>query len=211
MAQRTVKTDKIKTLRDWVARWPKATNLGFDPETREPTIYDTTKERVKVSSIPWKREADTMTVLAQPSRFSADAVTAATRRYNMIHEQRDKMRVAGEAQLRVAEQNVLDAWRAYHAAPPAMRAPLRRDILSAEVSMQQLERAMAPKGRAVVWKEDPDEKDVLMSRKVGMYVPPMPVGRRGISMAAGAADATEPAATDTTEAPAAAATATETA
>ena len=186
MAQRTVKTDRIKTLRDWVARWPKATNLGFDPETREATIYDTTKERVKVSTIPWKREADTMTVLAQPTRFSADAVAAATGRFNKIREQREQMKAAGEGQLRAAEQNVLDAWRTYHAAPPAMRAPLRRDILSAEVSMQQLENAMAPKGRAIVWREDPDEKDVLMSRKVGMYVPPMPVGRRGISMVAGA-------------------------
>ena len=193
MAQRTVKTDKIKTLRDWVARWPKATNLGFDPETREATIYDTTKERVKVSSIPWKREADTMTVLAQPSRFSADAVTAATGRFNKIREQRDQMKVAGESQLRAAEQNLLDAWRTYHAAPVAMRAPLRRDILSAEAAMQQLESAMAPKGRAIIYREDPYEKNVLLSQKIGMYVPPMPVGRRGISMVAGAASE-EPAA-----------------
>jgi hypothetical protein len=191
MAQRTVKTDKIKTLRDWVARWPKATNLGFDPETREATIYDTTKERVKVSSIPWKREADTMTVLAQPSRFSADAVTAATGRFNKIREQRDQMKVAGEGQLRAAEQNLLDAWRTYHAAPVAMRAPLRRDILSAEAAMQQLESVMAPKGRAIIYREDPYEKNVLMSQKIGMYVPPMPFGRRGISMVAGNADASE--------------------
>ena len=206
MAQRTVKTENIKTLRDWVARWPKATNLGFDPETREATIYDTTKERIKVSSIPWKREADTMTVLAQPSRFSADAVTAATSRFNKIREQRDQMRTAGEAQLRAAEQNVLDAWRTYHAAPPATRAPLRRDILSAEAAMQQLEKAMAPKGRAIVYREDHEEKDALMSRKVGMYVPPMPVGRRGLSLVSGGASE-EPAAANE----GAAATATETA
>ena len=165
MAQRTVKTDKIKTLRDWVARWPKATNLGFDPETREPTIYDTTKERVKVSSIPWKREADTITVLAQPSRFSADAVTAATGRFNKIREQREQMKVAGEGQLRAAEQNVLDAWRTYHAAPPAMRAPLRRDILSAEAAMQQLEKAAAARNTTVQKMVDEEMKKVLDSMK----------------------------------------------
>jgi len=182
MAQRTVKTENIKTLRDWVERWPKATNLGFDPVTREPTIYDTTKERIKVSSIPWKREADTITVLAQPSRFSADAVIAATSRYTKIRDQRDQMRTAGEGQLRAAEQNVLDAWRTYRAAPVATRAPLRRDILSAELAIQQLEKAMAPKGRAIVWWGNPDEKD---KRMVSTYVPPMPVGRRGLSLVSG--------------------------
>ena len=186
MAQRTVPTDKIKTLADWVARWPKATNLGFDPETREPTIYSTAKERTKVSSIPWKREADTLTILAQPSRFSADAVAAATRRFDKIRDQRTQLRAAGDEQLRLAEAAVIEAWRTYHEAEAAVRAPLRRDVLSAEAMLRELEERAAPKGRRVYHIEDPTEKDILLSLKAGIYVPPMPLGRRGISLVPGA-------------------------
>ena len=175
MSQRTVKTDKIKTLADWVARWPKATNLGFDPETGEPTIYTATKERTKVSSIPWKREADTLTVLAQPSRFPPQAVAAATRRFDKIREQRIQQRAAGEEGLRVAEATLLDAWRTYYAEPPATRGPLRRDVLSAEAELRALEAGIANKDREII-------------ERTGIYVPPMPVSRRGISLVAGPSD-----------------------
>jgi len=176
MTQRPVKADKVKTLADWVSRWPKATNIGFDPETREPTIYSDTKERTKVSSIPWKREADTLTVLSQPSRFSAQAVDAATRRFGKIQETRDQMRRTGEEQLRVAESAVLDAWRTYRAAPPAERGPLRREILTAEETLAELEAAQVPTGRV----------GIEYGNMTGAYVPPMPYARRGISMVAGA-------------------------
>jgi len=185
MAQRTVKTDKVKTLADWVARWPKATNLGFDPETREATIYDTSKERVKVSSIPWKREADTLTVLSQPTRFPAQAVAAATRRFDKIREQRVAARAAGDEGLRVAEAAVIEAWRAYHTEPEATRAPLRRDVLSAEAELRSLEAGMANKERTIIVRYDINEPDVLLTAKSGIYVPPIPVGRRGISLVAG--------------------------
>jgi len=179
MAQRTVPPEKVKTLANWVARWPKATNLGFDPETREATIYDTTKERNKVSSIPWKREADTLTVLAQPSRFTPQAVAAATSRFDKIREQRNLMRAAGEEQLRLATAAVLEAWRAYEGTPvPA----LRRDILSAEKQVRELEAATADKERTIIKMEDPNEPDTLLQLKSGIYIPPMPVERRGISL-----------------------------
>ena len=199
MAQRTVKTERIKTLADWVARWPKATNLGFDPETREATIYDTSKERVKVSSIPWKREADTLTILAQPSRFPPQAVAAATRRFDKIREQRAQQRAAGEEGLRVAEAAVLDAWRTYYAEPVATRAPLRRDVLSAEATLRELEAGMANKDREIIVRYDMNEPDILSTAKLGIYVPPMPVGRRGISLVAGPseADVTETVVTET--------------
>jgi hypothetical protein len=176
MAQRTIQPEKVKTLADWVARWPKATNLGFDPETREATIYDTSKERNKVSSIPWKREADTLTVLAQPTRFSAQAVATATSRFDKIRTQRTELRQAGEDQLRIAEGNVLDAWRSYHATPVASRGPLRRDILSAEATLHELEQALANKGRKVI----------RIGELSGIYIPPMPLTRRGISLVQGA-------------------------
>lgn len=174
MSQRTVKTDKIVSLKDWVARWPAATNLGFDPDTREPTIYSTTKERTKVSSIPWKREADTLTVLAQPSRFSAEAVDGATKRFDGIREQRAGMRKAGEEQMRLAEHAVLEAWRAYSAAPVTARAALRRDVLSAEADLHQAEQVLANKDRV--------SYTVGASTGVGIYVPPMEFARRGLPL-----------------------------
>jgi len=184
MAQRTVKTEKVKTLSDWVARWPKATNLGFDPETREATIYDTSKERVKVSSIPWKREADTLTVLAQPSRFPPQTVAAATRRFDKIREQRAQQQKASEEGLRVAEAAVLDAWRTYYAEPVATRAPLRRDVLSAEAELRSLEASIANKDREIIVRYDITEQDALLTAKTGIYVPPMPTARRGLVVGA---------------------------
>ena len=177
MSKRTVDPTTIKTLKDWVSRWATTGNLGFDPDTREPTIYTQAKERTKVSSIPWKREADTLTVLAQPSRFSAQAVAAATARYGKIREQRLTLRLAGEEQLRIAEANLLDAWRAYYATAADSRAPLRRDILSAEGTLRELEASLANKGRT----------EVSIMGMTGIYIPPMPLGRRGISLVASAA------------------------
>jgi hypothetical protein len=197
MSRQTVKPEQIKSLKDWVARWPKATNLGFDPETREPTIYSAGPDRTRVSSIPWKREADTLSVLQQPSRFPPAAVEAATRRYTRIQEQRAKLRIAGEESLRLAEAAVLEAWRQYRAAPATTRSTLRRDILSAEETLYNLQESLANKSRTIMSVQDPDERDVLLTTKVGIYIPPMPLARRGISLVAGATEGPEP-----TEAPA---------
>lgn len=178
MAQRTVDPALIKTLADWVARWPKATNLGFDAETREASIYDKSKERVKLSSIPWKRENDIISILAQPMQFSAATVGAATARFNKLKEQKVQMRQAAEEQLRVAEATLVDAWRSYEAAPAASRNVLRQDIHAAEIKVRDLESAMADKSRVHVKTE----------KGVGAYTPPMPVKRRGLALGATAAD-----------------------
>lgn len=172
MSQRTVKTDKVTTLKDWVSRWPAASNLGFDPDTREPTIYSVDKERTKVSAIPWKREADILTVLAQPTKFSAETVAAATKRFDTIREQRDGLRRAGEEQVRLAERAVLDAWRAYYAAPLAMRGVLRRDVLSAEKTLQEAETSIASKDRMIQ----------TIGTFNSIYNPPMEFARRGITL-----------------------------
>jgi len=172
MAQRTIQPDKVKTLADWVARWPKATNLGFDAETREATIYDTTKERNKVSSIPWKREADVLTVLGQPGRFSTQAVAAAKSRFSTLREERSATKQVGEEGLRAAEATLLDAWRTYHAAPAAGRSALRHPILVAEAALRTLEKDMIPA----------DAKVIRLGDMTGMYVPPMPAGQRGLPL-----------------------------
>ena len=172
MAQRTVDPTKIKTLADWVARWPKATNLGFDAETREPTVYDTSKARAKVQSIPWKREADTLTILGQPARFSVKAIATATARYTKLQEQKTQQRQAAEDQIRLAEKSLLDARRTYRESPPAVRGPLRGDILAAESAIRELELSMADKGRMLV----------TLPQGTAVYVPPMPVKRRGVAM-----------------------------
>ena len=172
MTQRTVPPERVRTLVEWVARWPRATNLGFDPETREPTVYSANKERTRVSSIPWKREADTLTVLTQPSRFSAQATAAALQRIGRIREERDEFRRGAEERLRAGEAALLDAWRRYRAEPVATRAPLRREIITAESGMRAIEAELA----------HPERMTFAMENKIGIYIPPMPLARRGISI-----------------------------
>jgi hypothetical protein len=182
MAQRTVAPDKIKTLRDWVRRWPKSANLGFDEETREPTIYSADAARTKVSSIPWRREGDMLTILAQPDRFAGGAVDAARKRYENYKERQIKIRVAAETQIRVHEATLLEAWRAYHAAPSEARGLLRRDIAVAERQLRETEEALASQqnvGRTVI----------TVRNGVVAYTPSIPLERRGISLEAAAAGA----------------------
>ena len=181
MAARTVKEDKVKTLADWVARWPKAQNLGFEPTTREPTIYTNAERTTVVRSFPWKREADTLTVLASPTHFSAPAVAAATSRVRKIAQQKDQLANAAIEQVKIAEANLLDAWRAYRAADAATQGSLRRDILAAEAALVVMEGRMAPQGRSII--QTPSPSGTVFS----VYVPSMPSSRRGISLVAATA------------------------
>jgi hypothetical protein len=176
--QRTVKPEQVKTLRDWVQRWPKVANLDFDADTREPTIYTVDSTRKRVGSIPWRREVDTLTVLTQPERYTEQMRLAAKGRYDRIVEQKGQLQAAADEQLRIAERNLLDAWRAYEQAPAASRSALRRDVLAAERSFNEMEAALA--------------KQLYRERKVrefdgdmvGTYIPLVPTGRRGIPMSA---------------------------
>jgi hypothetical protein len=186
MAQRTVQPAKVKTLREWVARWPKTTNLSFDEETREPTIYSADAARTKVGSIPWRREGDTLTILSVPSKFTEEGIAAARRRYERYSEKVAQMRTAGEEQQRIQERALLEAWQAYNAAPPAARSVLRRDILAAEKAMREVETIVADQ----IYKErSVREMGTKTKPLTGVYVPPMPVRLRGIPMAVIAGEA----------------------
>ena len=176
--QRTVKPEQIKTLRDWTLRWPKVSNLDFDVDTREPTIYTIDSTRQRVGSIPWRREVDTLTVLSQPSRYTAQMQSAAKSRYDRIIEQKTQLQAAADEQLRIAERNLMDAWRTYEQAPAAAKGALRRDVLAAEKAFNEMEAALAMQiyRERKVREFDGDMK--------GMYVPVIPTGRRGIPMSA---------------------------
>lgn len=176
--QRTVKPEQIKTLRDWTQRWPKVANLDFDADTREPTIYTADSNRQRVGSIPWRREVDTLTVLTQPSRYTEQMQMAAKGRYDKIVEQKGQLQTAADEQLRIAERNLLDTWRTYEEAPAAVRGALRRDVLAAERSFNEMEAALAAQlYRERKVRETPEGL-------IGTYVPVMPTGRRGIPMSA---------------------------
>jgi hypothetical protein len=178
---RTVKPEQIKTLRDWTLRWPKATNLSFDAETREPSVYSADASRTLVKSFPWNREGDTMTILSDPTQFSATAVSAARQRYSKIREQQQQLTTGGEDQLRIAEAALLEAWQAYNAASPAVRPSLRQDILAHEKTVRDLEVSLRPRDRVAR----------LLDGYSATYEPPIPIERRGISLVA-AANASNP-------------------
>lgn len=176
--QTVVKPDKIKTLAEFVARVGKAANLGFDPETREATIYTDAAHTVKVKSIPWKREVDTLTVLSQPHRFSALAVSTASSRLVKLKEQQALRTVTGDESLRVAEAAILNAWRSYRAADPAIQPSLRRDILSAEAAYDAVQKSLIDKNRVIREFKKPQYRN----GGTGLYIPPMPSELRGISL-----------------------------
>lgn len=176
--QRTVKPEQIKTLRDWVQRWPKVGNLDFDADTREPTIYTVDSTRQRVGSIPWRREVDTLTVLTQPAHYTEQMQQAAAGRYNRIVEQKAQLQAAADEQLRIAERNLMDAWRTYEQAPASARAALRRDVLAAEKAFNEMEAALASQ----LYRERKVRE--LDGDLTGTYVPVIPTARRGIPMSA---------------------------
>lgn len=189
MSKRLAKPEAVKTLRDWAGRWPAAGNLGFDPETREPAVFDSAdKERKQVSKFAWERAGDTLTILSQPDRFTQAAVAAATSRIGKIREQRVAYEAAAAEQLRVAEHALLDAWRAYRAAPPMESATLRRDVLTAEKAVRDMETALATQVQAGRIRNNIAHSSGIF---VGPYVPPMPIERRGIPINAAAGGAAE--------------------
>jgi len=186
MAQRIVPPNKIKTIREWVSGWPKYTNLAFDNETREPTIYSADAARSKVGSIPWRREGDTLTILSVPSKFTESGVAAARRRYERYSEKVAQMRAAGEEQQRVQERALLEAWQAYYEAPAAARSVLRRDVLAAEKAVREVETIVASQ----IYKDRSARALGTKTRPLtGVYTPPMPIRLRGIPMAVIAGEA----------------------
>jgi hypothetical protein len=178
MATRTVNPDTVRTLRDWAARWPKAGNLGFDPEKRNPVIYSRDAAPKKIKEIPWKREADTLTVLTQREGFSGAAVGAAERRLAKYREQRLALATAAAEQVRVAEAALLEAWRAYRSAASGTggRSALLRDVMVAERALRDLEAALATQIQ-------PERKPVDMGDDyTTVQVPALPRALRGMEL-----------------------------
>ena len=175
--RRTVNPENVKTLRDWVARWPGTANLAFDPEARNPVVYSVSAPPTRVKEIPWKREADTLTVLTQRGSFASGAVAAAERRLGKYREQREAIAAAAAEQMRVAETGLLDAWRAYHSASAAGgRGALMRDVIVAERNLRELEAATG--ARLAVDRKVIDEDGGY----VRVEVPIMPRSLRGMDI-----------------------------
>jgi hypothetical protein len=172
----TAKPEAIRTLKNWVARWPRDKSLGFDPETREATVFSTDGAKTKVSAIPWKREGDTLTVLADPARFKPAAVEAARQRYGRYRQQLGQVVTTAEAQLRAQEGVLLEAWRAYKSGSPSSRGVLQRDIMAAEKALAQMEAALA----AQIYSER--KMRSYEGDYTGIFNPSMPTARRAIPL-----------------------------
>lgn len=173
----TVKPENVTTLREWVQRWPKAGNLSFDKEERNPVIYSLAAPPTKVKEIPWKREADTLTVLTQRPSFGSTAIGAAERRIGKLREDRAAIQTAAEEQLRLAEAALLDAWRIYRGAAGGAggRDALMRDIVVAEKGLRALEAAVAGQLSA-------ERKAVTMGEYTTVQTPAMPRALRGMPL-----------------------------
>ena len=187
MASRYVRPEKIRTLRDWTARYPRVVNLGFDQETREPTVYSADAARTAVNKIPWKREGDMMTILSQPAQFAGGAVDAARRRYQEVRAKQKEVGDAATVQIQTAEAALLEAWRTYYAAPPETRSTLVRSIVTAERAVREIEEAVAGK----LAKE---RSHVRRGELHATYNPSIPMKYRPVSLtaAAGAGAAAAP-------------------
>jgi hypothetical protein len=190
MAARTVDPDTVRTLKDWVVRWPKAGNLAFDTVGRNPVIYSRSAPPQKIKEIPWKREGDTLTVLSQRGGFSDAAVGFAERRMAKYNDQHREQAVLADEQIRNAEQALLEAWRDYRDAEgmsEGSRTRLMRDIIVAEKTLREMEQNAARQlkvDRVLVELTDTKiqglvAKDVVIS----VQTAPFPRSLRGMDLA----------------------------
>lgn len=174
-AQRAIAPGVITDLKSWLARWPKASNIGFDPQTREPTVYSADGSGKKVLTIPWRRELDVITVLSQTGTYPAQYVSMAKRRYGDVAEQQKELVDGLEQQQADAESLVLEAWEAYREAPPAMRGTLMSAVISAEKALAAIEEQLGKQLEMSGGFYEDKENEVIRQ-----YIPPMPFSQRGI-------------------------------
>jgi len=172
MSTQVVKPGTITDLTGFVSRLKRASNLGFDSTTREPTVYTDAKRTTVAKAFPWKREVDALTVLTSPGAYSQKAIDAALSRVAATRAEVQEAQRTALADMQVAEGRVLDAWRTYNAATNADKPALRRTVLMEEAALMELERAAAPKTRY--------GRKFEFVEGVGAYVPPMALDRRGI-------------------------------
>jgi hypothetical protein len=174
MSQRTVKPADIKTLKDWVKRWPKSGNLEFDAETREPVVYNEIKRskegRAKVATIPWKREFDILSVVAAPAKYSEAVATAARNRIGVLDERKNELKRTMEEGVRTHETQLLKAWRDYRADP---RESSLQNVLAAEKMLSDIEVAYAPRDRSII----------KIDGYSASYIPSVPLNQRALPIA----------------------------
>ena len=172
MSTQVVNPGTITGLAGFVSRLKRASNLGFDPTTREPTVYTDAKHTTVAKTFPWKREVDTLTVLTSSGAYSQKAIDAALSRVAATRAEVQEAQRTATTDMQVAEARVLDAWRIYNGATNADKPALRRTVIMEEAALMELERAAAPKTRY--------SRKFEFVEGVGVYVPPMSVDRRGI-------------------------------
>lgn len=165
----------ITTLDEWSALFGKVPLVGFDPKSREPTVYESSKaDAARLKSFPWAREGDTLTILTNPTQFGTTAVEVAGKRYAKYRSDTRQAVVAGEGALLSAEMALLAAWRAHkEAGTVAERTALRPAILAAEKDVRVAEAALA---RASY----PGRVIRSTNKGTGTYVPPFPLSARAI-------------------------------
>jgi len=202
-SQKVIKPESVKNLSDFVARFNKASNLGYDPETREPTIYADAARENRVRSIPWKREADTLTILSNAAAFSDQARVAAQSRIDTVRAEKDKRQNEANAEMFSAETMILAAQREYAAALPADKSSKRRAILLAEASLREIQ---TNRTKPYFYKRYTAPE--YLNTGVGIYMAPMPLDRRGISLVGTGVATAEVAPTEASNSAAAPATAT---
>jgi hypothetical protein len=173
-----VRPDDITTLKLWATRWGKPSNLGFDPESREPTVYAADGTRVK--SFPWERAGDVLTILADPSRFGATAVGAAQKEYDRFKGDQARVIAQFDGPMAQAQAELLNAWRAYNSVPPATRAALRPRILAAERAVRTVEERLAR------YKYVERRIRKLGDDSYSAHVPTLPTARRTLTVRAAA-------------------------
>lgn len=165
----------ITTLDEWSALFGKVPLVGFDPKSREPTVYESSKEgAARLKSFPWAREGDTLTILTNPTQFGTTAVEVAGKRYAKYRSDTRQAVVAAEGALLTAEMALLAAWRAHkEAGTVAERTAMRPAILAAEKEVRVAEAALA---RASY----PGRVIRSTNKGTGTYVPPFPLSARAI-------------------------------
>ena len=158
----TADPNTITDLKTWVSLWPRVSNLRFNSETREPTVYDRTGNTIS-HTIPWIRKADILTVLSNIDQYSDHVVRNARDVYAAATsvEPSEKKRV--EDEFRNAETDLLTLWNQYKQNPSHT---LKESIIRAEKVVRNLEESK--KHRYVV--------------KSQLYIKPLTVDKRGIDL-----------------------------
>jgi hypothetical protein len=182
MSRIIAKPDDITTLGQWANRWGRVKNEGFDPESREPTVYEADGV-TRAKSFPWVREGDVMTILSNPTRFGERAVKAAQDRYNDIHTRRGELVGQGIDSLQKAEAILVARWREYYAASKEDRAALRPSIQQAERNLQKIEAAV---GKVKYAERRQYDVKSNLGKFHGAHVPAIPTVQRGLPLSVAA-------------------------